>query len=51
MQSDWLNSPLSPVVYGKKITVTVNLETSICKLGRILFHKKSYVRCPLFFLY
>ena len=30
-------------------TVTVNLETSISKLGRVLFHNKSYIRCPLFF--
>ena len=30
-------------------TVTVNLETSISKLGRVLFHNNSYVRCPLCF--
>ena len=35
-------------------TVTVNLEFSIIKkklskLGRVLFHNNSYVRCPLFF--
>ena len=30
-------------------TLTVNLETSICNLGRILFHNNSQVRCPLFF--
>ena len=30
-------------------TVTVNLETSISKLGRVLFHNNSYARCPLFF--
>ena len=30
-------------------TVTVNLETSISKLGRVLFHNNSYVRFPLFF--
>ena len=30
-------------------TVTVKLETSKSKLGRVLFHNNSYVRCPLFF--
>ena len=29
--------------------VTVNLENSISKLGRVLFHNISYIRCPLFF--
>ena len=32
-----------------RFTGTVNLETSICKLGRVLFHNNSYVRCPLCF--
>ena len=30
-------------------TVTVNLETSISMLGRVLFHNNSYVRSTLFF--
>ena len=30
-------------------TVTVNLKTSISKLGRVLFHNNSYIRCPLVF--
>ena len=30
-------------------TVTVNLETSTCKLGRVIFQNNSYIRCPLFF--
>ena len=30
-------------------TVIVNLETSKFKLGRVLFHKNSYIRCPLCF--
>ena len=29
--------------------VTVNLETRISKLGVVLFHNNSYIRCPLFF--
>ena len=29
-------------------TVTVNFETGISRLGRVLFHNNSYVRCPLF---
>ena len=29
--------------------VTENLETSISKLGRVLFHNNSFIRCPLFF--
>ena len=29
-------------------TVTVNLETSISKLGRVLFHNNSYIRHALF---
>ena len=32
-----------------KCTVTVNLETSISRLGRVLFHNNSYVLCTLFF--
>ena len=30
-------------------TITVNLETSISKLGRVLFHNNSNIRDPLFF--
>ena len=30
-------------------TVTVNLETSVSKLGRVLFHNNFYTRCNLIF--
>ena len=30
-------------------TVTVNMGTSISKLGRVLFHNNSYIRSTLFF--
>ena len=30
--------------------MTVNLETSISKLGKVLFHNNSYIRSTLFLL-